>query len=398
MPLWRYEAIDRSGKTVRGVLESETADQVAVQIGARGYRSIQVLGRVGTESVERRPTSPGRFLGSLPPDDLALYFRQLATLLRAGFTPAGALSDLGPRSSNRRLRDASARMASACAQGSSLADALAAEGGLFPAEVSGLAAAGESGGVLPLAMDEAALAAELDIAVRRGMGWVRFLVWQSVWSVLLFVPIFPSIDTTGISKTLANYARAMAWVIPLGLASHAVWAFHGWFCRTPIGAPWRDTVSRWIPAQARLSHCRATGAFTRVLRALLASGISPVAAFGIATNAVADGRMRERLAVGTGVLAQGKGLDDAMAATGLFGERAVQLLVTGQRTGTWTEALDQVTVTAQDDLHEAVDRARRSARRFGILLTLLTMGYVMIAGTQGTLQFALRFADTLGGP
>jgi len=398
MPLWRYEAIDRSGKTVRGVLESDTAEQAAVQIGARGYRSVQVLGRGAAEPAERPAQSYGRFVSALSPDDRALFFRQLATLLRAGFTPAGALADLGPRSGNRRLRDAAARMASACAQGTSFSEALAAEGGLFPNEVSGLAAAGESGGVLPLTMDEAALSAELDIAVRRGMGWVRFLIWQSIWSVLVFIPIFPSIDTSGVAKSLGNYARAMGWVIPSGLALHGAWALHHWFCRTPAGAQWRDTVSRLIPADARLVRCRALGAFTRVLRALLSSGISPATAFAIATRAVPDRGSRERLSAGTGMLAQGKGLDEAMSVTGLFGDREMQLLGTGQRTGTWSEALDQVTAATQDNLHAAVDSVRRSARRFGILLTVLSMGYVMVAGTHGTLQFALRFADTLGEP
>ncbi len=398
MPLWRYEAIDRSGKTVRGVLDAEVAESVVTRIGARGYRSVQVLGHVDEAPAAHSTRDLGRFVRALGPDDLGLFFRQLAALLRAGYTPAGALADLGPRSANPRLRDACARMASACGSGSSFAEALAAEGGLFPAETAGLLAAGEAGGVLPLAVDEAALSAELEIALRRGMGWVRFLVWQSVWSVLLFVPIFPSIDTGGVGKTISNYARAMGWMIPLGAGLHGAWALHGWLCNTPFGMGWRDTVVRCFPAQWRLARCRALGAFTRVLRALLSAGISPATAFAIATRAVPDSRFQERLMHGAGLLAQGKGLDDAVAATGLFDDRAVQLLTTGQRTGTWTEALDQVTAGAQEDLHAAVDAARRSARRFGILLTLLSMGYVMIAGTHGTMQFALRFADTLVEP
>jgi general secretion pathway protein F len=398
MPLWRYEATDRSGNVLRGVVDAGSGDDAALEMTRRGYRDVRVLGAVVAPSSVPKPSHSGAWIVALPADCRALFFRQMAALLRAGYTPAGALADLGPRSSGSRLRAASERMSTACASGASLSSAMAAEGGLFPDEVRGLVAVGEAGGLLPMAMDEAALAAELEIAVHRGMGWVRFLIWQSIWSVLLFVPIFPSIDFAGVGKSLANYGRALAWVVPLGIGMHLAWEFHVLWSRTASGARWRDMMANLFPATRRLARARALASFTRVLQALLASGVSPVVAFSTASSAIPESRFRIRMARGTALLSEGKGLDEAFAATGMFDDRWVQLLTTGQRTGTWTEMLAQGTASAQDELHAAVDAARSWARRVGILLTLISMGYVTIAGTHGSMQFALRFADTLGGP
>ena len=400
MALWRYEAVDRTGRKLRGVLDAPDPATVAQVMGARGYRDIQVHGTVSqaVPATEGIP-SINPWVQSLPPETRALFFHQCATMMRAGFTPASALSDLGPRSTDRRLRAASARMASGCAHGGSLSDAIAAEGGLFPWGTAGLVAAGEAGGVLPMVLEEAAMAAELEMALNRRMGWVWFLIWQSVWSVLLFLPLMGSVDMRSLQSSVGNYVSSLTtWVLPIGFGLHAVDGFSRWLGRTPAGRPWSEWRGRRTPWTARLQNARARAAFTRLLRSLLSAGIAPGIAFFASAQAIPDSRFRGRLAYGVDLLAQGAGLDQAVEATGLFGREQIALLVTAQRTGTWPEALDAIATACQDEVQEAVEVVRRSVRRIGVLATLVSMGYVTVAGTAGSFRLAFQFADTLTGP
>ncbi|MFM7320093.1 MAG: type II secretion system F family protein, partial [Armatimonadota bacterium] len=335
----------------------------------------------------------------VPDNVVALFFHQLKALLLAGFTVGGALADLGPRTANVRLREACARMASATTSGAGFADALANEPGLFPPGTTGLVAAGEAGGFLPEACAEIALSAEQALAIRRGMWWVSLLIWQSVWSVLLFQPIFGSLDFEQPMRTLANYVHALlVRVLPIGVALHGVTFAAGWWMRTEAGAPLRERAVELVPVLRRWERARALSSFTRVLRRLLRSGISPATAYRGACAAVANDRLRARFLAGAEILDRAGGIDGALGATGLLPHDPLQLLVTGQRTGTWDDALDKVAARFEDEAAESLEAVRRARKRFGILLTLVTTGYITIAGTDGAFRTAFRFADHLLEP
>jgi type II secretory pathway component PulF len=70
--------------------------------------------------------------------------------------------------------------------------------------------------------------------------------------------------------------------------------------------------------------------------------------------------LAERFLAGAAIVRAGRGLDEAVQATGLMGHDPVQLLVTGQKTGQWLEMLDRVTMFYQD---EAARRPTRPAPR-----------------------------------
>src|SRR5262249_42045487 len=146
------------------------------------------------------------------PEDLATFARQMASLLHAGFTPAHALADLGPRTTHRRMSQAAHQMAGAVANGASLAGEMARFPTLFPPHVIGVVAAGEKGGFLPFSFEEAALNAEQDAALKRDMWLTKFLIWQSIWSVLLFQPLFPSLNLENFKASAASYGLKILFI------------------------------------------------------------------------------------------------------------------------------------------------------------------------------------------
>lgn len=404
MAIFRYEAADGKGKILRGAMDAATAQEVTRRLTEKGYRQVQVQGGGAaagkpqqsiTAAAPVRGGGGGLSLGAaVRPEDLGLFFRQLGALVQSGFSINAALSDLAMRTTNRQLRAGVAAMAAATATGGSLAGEMARHPHLFAPHVVGLVHAGETGGFLPFAFEEAALSAEQDAALRQGLWLARFLIWQSVWSVLLFQPLFPNINPDNMPQSFVNYGRSLLLIsIPLGLLLHALALLGGWAWRQPFAVGARDRLALRIPVMARLAKKRALAAFTRVLRRLLMAGISPEPAFVGAARSVPNTILSERLMAGVSLIRAGQGLDAAVQATGLMDNDPLQMLVTGQKTGQWLEMLDRVTGYYQEEAAVAIEAAKTAQKRVGVLLTIITTGYVMIVGTHGMATIGFKWTE-----
>lgn len=435
MPIFRYEVLDKYDKTLRGAMDAATPEDVTQRLTARGYRNVQVLSpstsaipntsqaapaqhltggvRPTTDTPLNAPTPSSRtpagtlwvgprLSGSANPEDLAPFFRQMASLIHAGFSVSSALMDLGPRTPHRTLSIAAKGLANATAQGASLAQQMRQYPGLFPAHVVGLVAAGEQGGFLEFSFEEAGLWAEQEVALRQGMGLPRFLTWQAIWSVLLFQPLFPSLMIAdagfNFAGSIGKYFKTLLFIcLPIGIAIHLFALLLSWWRKQPGARPFFDALSLRLPVAAKFSRMQALAAFTRVLRRLLMAGISPEPAFIGAANAAPNSVLREQLLRGAPLLRAGQGLDAAVQATGLLDADPLNRLITGQRTGQWQEMLEQVTSYYQDEAARAMEGIRSAQRRVGVILTLVSSGYVTIVATHGLATLGFKFTESFAG-
>lgn len=399
MPIFRYEATEESGRVLRGAMDASNPQEVQERLRGKGYRQVQIQSTGAAQAIS--PIAPAVAVSGMQPaakaEDLALFFRQMAALLKAGMTPGAALSNLAPRTANPKLQAAGMLIANNVSSGASLAGELARTNGLFPEHCVGLIAAGEVGGFLPFAFEEAALGAEQDAALRKGLWWVRALIWQSIWSVLLFQPMFPSINPKHFEDIRAHILTYVRWevflCIPLGLAMHLAAYFGGKWWATPAAARTRDSLSLRFPVMARLHKTRALASFTRVLSKLLNAGVAPTVAFEAAARAVPNTVLRDQLLAGVPVVRGAGGIDQAIQATGLMDFDPVQLLITGQHTGTLTESLDNVTSFYQEEAARATEQARKAQKQLAGILTIASMGYVAILTTYYGYKLAFQIAD-----
>ena len=428
MAIFRYEATDITGKEMRGAMDATDAHEVSRRLQEKGFRQVNVVGAASsgaaTSQVARgvggvMPSSvaagaatvaPPRSIGgwatvTAPPATLGTFFRQMASLTHAGFSTSASLLDLGNRTAHKGLAHAATEMGRATGNGARLSDQMEAHPGLFAPHIVGLVAAGETGGFLPFAYEEAALGAEQDAALRQGLWLPKVLIWNAVWTVLLMQAFFPAIDAAKLGNAQAASQVAAAFVSPLhrtiwatviGILLHIGAVVVGKMRHQPWARDWFDAVSLRVPAMARLAKMRGMASFTRVLRRLLLSGISPATAYAAAANSVPNAVIRERLWSGINVVRGGRGLDEAIQSTGMMETDPLNLLITGQKTGQWVEMLDQVTAFYQDEAARATDAARAAQKRFGWLLTLIVNGYIMIAITHYGYKLMFSFVDEFG--
>src|SRR5437867_2523864 len=115
MAYFRYEATDRSGKTVLGTMDAGTESEVNSRLGQMGYSPRSIT---ATSAVAQRPsTSASTIRSGASPKELSLFFRQFAALVRSGITLYQSLENLGPRTGNPALSEAARQMAEAAHHG-----------------------------------------------------------------------------------------------------------------------------------------------------------------------------------------------------------------------------------------------------------------------------------------
>jgi type II secretory pathway component PulF len=411
MPIFRYEAADANGKILRGAMDATSVQDVSRRLTERGYQHVRVEGQTDRHGVHlsanpadharRVPLPSGavataaQLRGGAPsPEDIALFFRQMASLLHAGFTIGNALSDLGVRTRHRGLSAAAKAMAQNVVNGASLADEMSRYPTIFAPHVVGLVSAGEQGGFVEFSFEEIALGAEQDAALRQGMWLPIFLWWQSIWSILLFAPMFPSLNLNNLIGSVVTYGRWIMLVcIPLGLLMHLTAWLLGRMRHQPAYRATFDRISLRLPVMANLAKARALAAFTRVLRRLLLSGVSAEPAFAAAVSSVPNAALRERLSPGITVIRNGGGLDEAISATGMFGHDPMQLLITGQKTGQFAEMLDRIASYYQEEAVRATDAAKAAQKRLAWFITVLSTAYVTIGLIIGLMTLGFKYTE-----
>jgi general secretion pathway protein F len=147
MPAFRYEAVDAAGSTLRGVLNTDTARSARADLRAQGLTPIEVTA-IAAQIDSAGNLHRRRFGERLSNVELALFTRQLASLLEAGLPLEQALTALLEQAERAYLRDLVASVRSQVMSGHALSDALAQHPRDFNDIYRALVASGEAIGQL----------------------------------------------------------------------------------------------------------------------------------------------------------------------------------------------------------------------------------------------------------
>ncbi len=121
MPIFEYEALNGSGKAIRGIIDAESARTARTKLKNQGVYPTEIR----EESAALAQRGPAlRLFGRVRAKDLAQVFRQMATLMEAGIPLVSSLSALIDQSGHPYLRTTLTQIRERVREGSSLADAL----------------------------------------------------------------------------------------------------------------------------------------------------------------------------------------------------------------------------------------------------------------------------------
>ncbi|MEC9407964.1 MAG: type II secretion system inner membrane protein GspF [Abyssibacter sp.] len=380
MAAFEYKAIDRRGRQQKGLMEADTARQVRQQLRDNGLMPTDVR-----EVAEASGSQGLRSARGFSSSELALFTRQLATLLRSGLPLEEALSAVAEQTESKKVKRTTLGVRASVLEGHTLAHALAAFPGAFSTLYLATVEAGEHSGHLDLILERLADYVESRQQMQQKIVLASFypaiLSLVAVLVVVLLltfvvpqvVDVFSSIDqelpalTRGMIAT-SDFLRAQWWLLLGGIAAIAL----GWsLLKRRESFRFRVDAARLrLPLIGRLARGLNTARFTRTLSILTGSGVPMLDALKICEQVVSNLPMREAITHATRRVREGESISKSLAASGLFPPIAVHLIASGEQSGKLDEMLDRAAVHQEREVETLV------AGLMGVFepLLILTMG------------------------
>lgn len=394
MTSFRYEAARADGARVRGRADARSAAEVTASLSERGLFALDVREIESARApVWRRPGTR----------TLATAVQALAALVEAGVPLHRALAATR-HLTDGMLCDALARVEGRVREGSTLAGALADEGGLFPPVTIGLIRAGERGVGLAPALAQAARQLERDAEARASLR--AALAYPLVVLVVgsLSIGVILLVVLPRFAMLLANVEGSLPPATRFLLSASALLRAHP-AAAALVGAALAGVVvtvvaryrEAWAmllldaPVVGAIRHALGTARVARALGALFGTGVSALPALSVAQDAAGDPALRARLAAARERVAQGAGLGDALAATHALTPAAIQLVRVGEGSGRLAELLLRAA-----ELEEQVARRRLQALLTALEPALILGFAALVAFIAGALLQAV-YAVRPGG-
>ena len=385
MPRYRYEAVDAAGEMVRDELEAATVDAAVERLRDQGLLPLSVdesRGGVLRGGLLGQPLFSKR--RTLSRKSVALLTQQLASLLNAGMPLDRALTILIGVAEDGQAKTLLERVQEKVRGGSTLADALEAQG-VFSRFYLNMIRAGEAGGALEVVLKRLTEFLERSQALRETVTSALIYPVILLTVAALSVIVLLAFVVPQFQRLFADAGKALPLATQIVIAVGEGFRHYWWAGLIVIGlivmaGRWQlsqpDSRARWdrrllrLPLFGDLIAKVETARLSRTLGTLLGNGVSLLNALTIVRETLSN----QVLAAALGEVAEhaktGRGLAEPLSETGSFPKLAVQMIRVGEETGQLQEMLLQVADTYDEEVRTAVKR----------LLTLLEPALILGLG------------------
>lgn len=403
MPDFRYEALTNTGIKNAGTLTANSEREVMTMLDARGLYPLRIeLTGVTAGAGKGR----GRKVRSR---HLAMFFGQLADLLRAGVPLLRSLHILEKQTSQPALSETLREIHVKVADGASLADSMA----LFPRTFSELQVsmirAGEEGGFLEDVLERIANFTEHQEDLRaKVIGALAYPIFLAIMGfcvlnilVIFFVPKFepvfkkledkgelPTLTTAliGTSHMIQGYWWLVLLVAGLGIAGFLQWA------RSERGRYALDSFRLRLPVAGKIYLNLALSRFTRILGTLLRNGIPILQSLKIAKDSTGNLVLTDAIDRAAERVTAGKSLAAPLDACAYFPRDVVEMVAVGEE----SNQLEKVLIDIANGLEKRTSRQLELFVRLLEPVMLLVMAGVTLLVVVGLLLPVFKMSSTIG--
>lgn len=384
---FRYVAETLEGDEVHGEIEAASVHAARHQLAVRGIRVTRISERKGLQT-EITPQQ-------IPPVLIMHFCRQMATFIHAGVPLVEAVESLEEGARNRRFRASLGDVAERLRTGSTVHEAIAAQGRVFPRYFAPVLRSAELTGRLDRAFEQLHAYVRRDIAltrtVRKALIYPTILLLIAIAVVAIvvglviprFAEFFESFDAnlplaTRLLIRLANFV-----VSPVGIAVELSLLMFVLglilFSRTIRGRRIIHALALRIPPLRRVISYSSTERFSRILGVMLDAGVPLTDALPAATECIPNLVYRSKLREIQEKVLLGSGFAEPMRDSGIFPATMVQMVAVGERTGALADQLENVAEFYEDELDDAVESFSQWFEPIVIALIGIVVGFVALA-------------------
>lgn len=388
MAVFRYKALSGSGELVTGEVEAQDRTSAVARLQSLGHFPIQA--EEAGPAPARRSAIELFARRKVRRRELVVLTRDLATMLRSGLPLDRTLEILIDVVESRPLKQLLSQIWSRIRGGASLADALAAEGEVFPRYYVSMVRAGEAGGSLEVVLTRLSDYLENTEAVRQRLNAsLRYplillaMTGVSIAVLLTFVlPEFePLFEDAG--EALPTLTRIVM-AIGEGFRSYGVFGLIALLLGLLVLRRRRHDPAlrrRWdgwllaLPLFGALQTRIEVARLGRTLGSLLGNGVPLLQALGLTQETTGNSLIREAIGQVAAAAKEGQGLARPLQQTGRFPPLAVHLVRIGEETGRLNEMLIRIADIYDGEVERAVEQL------LALLVPVITIGLGLVIAT-----------------
>lgn len=319
--------------------------------------------------------------------EMSLFYSQMYAMIHAGTSLAQALNMMAQHGNSGAIRRASREMSLHTQRGAPMSEAMRAYPGLFSGLALGMVEAGEKGGILESVFTRLADYSERDYELQQN---IKRETWYP--KLLLFCSfLIPSVVPLVLHGLGAWWSsvRTPIFIAAVVLIVWQVMRFVAPLLLQTFVARGLDFVKLCVPGMSRVVRSLATVKFCRALGALYGAGVAPHRAVQMAAAACGNKYIEGRVLSVAPALERGASISEALGQTGQFPGVAMQILQTGETTGTLDTQLDKVADFLEGDAETAIKKA---VQVLGIVVYLIMAAYI---GSQ-VISYFQGYANQIG--
>ncbi|MDC3332888.1 type II secretion system inner membrane protein GspF [bacterium] len=351
MAAYSYKALDAKGKQVKGVIEGDSERQVRSQLRAKQLKPVEVGVATGVKEGKATPTSSplaGLFKPRISSSDLALFTRQLATLIQSSMPIDEALSASAQQTRKPRVKSLILQVRARVLEGHTLAYALGEFPSVFNDMYCAMVKAGEHAGFLGTVLERLADYTENSQYTKQKLqGAMIYPIVLMVLSIAVIsvLMIFVVPDLVGVfSHTKQELPALTVGVIALSdFMTESWWTLIVFFVLVVVGVKqflkdpkrkrwWHLTLLK-LPFIGHIVVAVDTSRFASTLSILTSSGVPLLEGLHIASEVLTNLKLRSA-SEGVAVFVQeGGSLNKALTEADVFPPMMVHMVASGEASG-----------------------------------------------------------------
>ena len=360
--IFAFEGLDRKGTKVKGELSGTNPALVKAQLRKQGINPT----RVRKKSISL--FGKGK---KIKPLDIALFTRQLATMMKAGVPLLNAFDIIGEGFDNPNMRKLVDDVKQEVAAGNSLANSLRKKPQYFDELYCNLVDSGEQSGALETLLDRVATYKEktelLKKKIKKAMNYpIAVVLVAVIVSAILLIKVVPQFQSVfqgfgaelpaftlfviSISEALQQY-----WFIALALIFVSAFAFREAHKRSQ---KFRDFVDRSVlklPIVGDILYKSSIARYARTLSTTFAAGVPLVDALDSVSGATGNVVFKNAVNKIKQDVSTGMQLNFSMRTTNVFPSMAIQMTAIGEESGALDTMLDKVATYYEEEVDNKVD-------------------------------------------
>jgi type IV pilus assembly protein PilC len=356
-----WEGTDSKGKRLKG--KTVAVDEAAVRAELRRQGVVPVRVRKQSTLFQKR--------GRVTAADIAIFSRQLATMLTAGIPLVQAFEIVGTGHDNPAMQKLILAIKADLEGGTALAEALSKHPIHFDDLFVNLVTAGEQSGSLETLLDKIATYKEKTEAIKKKIKKALFypaavMVVAVVVTAILLIFVIPEFESlfqgfgadlpafTRMVIGLSEFMRSQGWLLVFLLVSVVVG--YGWlYKRSRRMREIQDRLALKLPVVGAILVKAAIARFARTLSTMFSAGVPLVEALESVAGATGNIIYENAVMEMRDEVSTGQRLQRAMTNTELFPNMVIQMIAVGEESGSLDEMSGKVADFYEEDVDNAVD-------------------------------------------